>query len=53
LYHLRDIASCWSKNPKFYTPPAFSAPAAGDPVGISRSYLIYKTRMIEETMMIC
>jgi len=35
LYHLRDIASYWSKIANFYISPVFSAPAGGDPVGIS------------------
>ena len=41
LYHLRDITTYWSKIANFfYTRPAFSAPAGGDPVGVSPIRLI-------------
>ena len=40
LYHLRDIASYWSKITKFLYPPQFSVTEKGHPVRISRICLI-------------
>jgi len=37
---LRDIVSYRSKIAKFYTPPVFSAPVTGDPVGISQRHFM-------------
>ena len=34
LYRSQDIATYWYKIGNFYTPPVFSVPAGGDPIGI-------------------
>ena len=59
LYHLRDVASYWSKIAQnFYTPPVFSAPQGVTPSEFCEKFNAGKTRMIglpygEKTMTIC
>jgi len=44
---VRDIATYWSKSQNFYTPPAFSTAAGGDPVRkCAKMFVTHNTRMI-------